>query len=97
VFEPGFMPGTGLGRDYGPVLRALGRVMAHLPGTASPARSGPALASVVLDDRWAYLRDGAFVVIDKEAEVLPYAHDRERELRLWKATKELLKRPAIAS
>jgi len=97
VFEPGVMPGTGLARAYGPFLRALGRGLQRLPGTASPARSAPALASVVLDDRWANLRDGAFVVIDKETEVLPHAHDRERELRLWEATHELPEKATIAS
>ena len=92
VFEPGFMPGTGLGRDHAPLLRALARAAQHLPGTASPTRSAPALASVALDDRWATLRDGAFVLIDKETEVLPHAHNRDRELRLWEATRELLER-----
>ncbi len=95
VFEPGIMPGTSLGREFGPVLRALGRVAARLPGTASPSTSAPALASLALDDRWAHLRDGAFVVIDREVEVAPIAHDREREARLWEATAELLtERPA---
>ncbi|WP_432897408.1 hypothetical protein ACQP1S_19490 [Micromonospora matsumotoense] len=41
-------------------------------------------ASIALDDQWAHLRDGAFVVRDKVADVRPIAHDRER--RLWDAT-----------
>lgn len=90
VFEPGFMPGTGLGRQASPALQAIARALAHLPGTATPARSGPALASLVLDDRWAHLRDGAFVVIDKEVDVLPHGHEPARERRLWEATDELL-------
>jgi hypothetical protein len=48
------------------------------------------LASVVLDDRWAHLRDGAFVVKDEEREVKPFAKDLARESRLWEATAELL-------
>jgi hypothetical protein len=44
----------------------------------------------VLDDRWAHLRDGAFVVRDEEREVKPFAIDPVRELRLWEATAELL-------
>ena len=84
------MPGTGLSRGRGPGLQRIGRVMQRIPGVSSPTRSGPALASIVLDDRWAYLRDGAFVVKDKEREVRPFAKDRAREKRLWEATAALL-------
>ncbi|GAB3580099.1 SDR family NAD(P)-dependent oxidoreductase [Amycolatopsis endophytica] len=90
VFEPGWMPGTGLGRGAPPALQAIGRGLARLPGVATPERSGPALASVALDDKWANLRDGAFVVIDRVTEVRPVAHDRDRERRLWAATAQLL-------
>jgi hypothetical protein len=90
VYEPGFMPGTGLGRDHGPAIQRIGRVIERIPGVSSPARSGPALASIVLDDRWAHLRDGAFVVKDEEREVKPFAKDPARESRLWDATAELL-------
>ncbi len=90
VFEPGVMPGTGLGRQAGPAAERIGRGIQRLPGIASPAKSGPDVASVVLDDRWAHLRDGAFVVRDKERDVKPIAHDPERERRLWDATTELL-------
>jgi NAD(P)-dependent dehydrogenase (short-subunit alcohol dehydrogenase family) len=94
VFEPGFMPGTGLGREASPAMQRLARAMEYLPGTTRPARSAPALAAVVLDDRWADLRDGALVVIDKEVDVLPHARDRQRESRLWEATSELLSKAA---
>jgi NAD(P)-dependent dehydrogenase (short-subunit alcohol dehydrogenase family) len=97
VFEPGFMPGTGIGRDYSPAVQAMARAIAHLPGMSSPTRAAPALASVVLDDHWANLRDGAFVVLGKETAVLPHAHDRDRELRLWEATRELLTKTTIPS
>ena len=90
VFEPGFMPGTGLGRNQSPSLQRIGRLMQRIPGISSPTRSGPALASLVLDDRWAHLRDGAFVVKDKERDVKPFANDPDREARLWDATAELL-------
>lgn len=90
VFEPGWMPGTALGRGAPAALRAMGRGLARLPGVATPERSGPALASVALDDRWAALRDGAFVVIDKVTEVRPVARDRDRESRLWAATAQAL-------
>jgi hypothetical protein len=90
VFEPGFMPGTGLSRGHGPGLQKIGRVIERIPGVSSPARSGPALASILLDDRWAHLSDGAFVVKDEEREVKPFANDPVRESRLWEATAELL-------
>jgi NAD(P)-dependent dehydrogenase (short-subunit alcohol dehydrogenase family) len=90
VFEPGFMPGTGLSRGHGPGLQKIGRVIERIPGVSSPARSGPTLASVVLDERWAHLKDGAFVVKDEEREVKPFAIDPARESRLWEATAELL-------
>ena len=91
VFEPGFMPGTGLGRDHGPGVQRIGRLIERIPGVSSPTHSGPMLASIVLDDRWAQLRDGAFVVKDEEREVKPFATDPARESQLWDATAELLK------
>jgi NAD(P)-dependent dehydrogenase (short-subunit alcohol dehydrogenase family) len=93
VFEPGFMPGTGLGRQAGPGLQRIGRVIQRLPipGVASPVASGPALASITLDQRWAHLRDGDFVIIDRERDVMPIANDPARERRLWDATRELLR------
>ncbi|BBZ11874.1 SDR family NAD(P)-dependent oxidoreductase [Mycobacterium branderi] len=90
VFEPGFMPGTGLGRNQSPSLQRIGRLMQRIPGISSPTRSGHTLASIALDDRWAHLRDGAFVVKDQERDVKPFANDRHREARLWDATDELL-------
>lgn len=90
VFEPGFMPGTGLARGHGAAALRIGQAIGRLPGVSSPDRSGPALASIVLDDRWAHLHDGAFVVKDKERDVRPFAKDSDREARLWDATAELL-------
>ncbi len=91
VFEPGFMPGTGLGREASPALQRIARAAGRIPGVSGPATSGPALASIALDDRWAHLRDGAFVVVDSERDVQPFAIDRQRESVLWDATAELLK------
>jgi NAD(P)-dependent dehydrogenase (short-subunit alcohol dehydrogenase family) len=93
VFEPGFMPGTGLARRAGPGIQRMGRGIQRLPipGVSSPVKSGPALASVTLDERWAHLRGGAFVIIDREREVMPIANDPVRERRLWDATRQLLR------
>jgi NAD(P)-dependent dehydrogenase (short-subunit alcohol dehydrogenase family) len=90
VFEPGFMPGTGLGRGQSPGIQRAGRTLAQIPGVSSPVKSGPALASIALDDRWAHLRAGAFVVKTQERAVKPFASDPRREARLWEATAELL-------
>lgn len=82
VFEPGWMPGTDLGRGMPAAAQAMGRGLGRLPGVA--------LASIALDAKWAHLRDGAFVLRDKVTGVQPIAQDRDRESRLWQATGELL-------
>jgi hypothetical protein len=46
----------------------------------------------VLDDRWAHLNDGAFVVKDTERTVESFATDPSRESRLWEATAQLVVR-----
>jgi NAD(P)-dependent dehydrogenase (short-subunit alcohol dehydrogenase family) len=97
VFEPGWMPGTSLARGAPAALQAVGRGLARLPGVATPEHSGPTLASIALDQQWAGLRDGAFVVRDKVIEVRPVAQDRDRESRLWAATAELLEQAGTAS
>lgn len=91
VFEPGWMPGTALSRGAPAAARAVGRVLGRVPGVSTPQRSGPLLAAMALDDRWAHVRDGAFVVKSRSTEVQPIAHDRDREQRLWEATTELLR------
>ncbi len=90
VFEPGFMPGIGLSRAHGRGVQRIGRTLQRIPGVSSPARSGPMLASIVLDDRWAHLRDGAFVVKDQEREVKAFVKHPGREAQLWNSTAELL-------
>ncbi|MEV4080150.1 hypothetical protein AB0J43_07665 [Nonomuraea fuscirosea] len=92
VFEPGWMPGTALGRGAPEALQAMSRALGRVPGVSTPRRSGPLLAAVALDDAWAHLREGAFVVKTRLTEVRPVAHDRDRERRLWEATIELLER-----
>ena len=92
VFEPGWMPGTALGRHAPAAFQAMSQALARIPGVSTPERSGPLLAAVAVDDKWAHLRDGAFVLKDKLTEVQPVAHDRDRERRLWEATAELLAR-----
>ncbi|WP_076482185.1 SDR family NAD(P)-dependent oxidoreductase [Williamsia sterculiae] len=92
VFEPGWMPSTGLAREMPAALRRVMGAIARIPGVSSPRESGPLLASVALDEKWASLRDGAFVVKTEVRDVEPFAVDRERESRLWTATAELIER-----
>jgi NAD(P)-dependent dehydrogenase (short-subunit alcohol dehydrogenase family) len=92
VFEPGWMPGTGLSRDAGEsVARAL-RMISRIPGVSTAEKSGPMLAEVAVGERWAGARDGAFVLKDHEIPVKPFAIDPAREARLWEATAELLEK-----
>lgn len=97
VFEPGWMPGTDLGRGAPAAAQAMSRALGRVPGVSTPARSGPALAAVALDPKWASLRDGAFVLKDRVVEVHPLAVDPARERRLWEATTELLTRAESTS
>lgn len=90
VFEPGWMPGTSLGRSAPQAAQAFMRGLGRLPGVSTPEKSGPLLASVALDERWSHLRDGAFVLKDHVIQPKPITHDRTREQRLWSATTELL-------
>jgi NAD(P)-dependent dehydrogenase (short-subunit alcohol dehydrogenase family) len=92
VFEPGWMPGTALGRGAPQVLQTISRVLGRIPGVSTPQRSGPLLAALALDDKWEHLRDGAFVLKTQLTEVHPVAHNPDRERRLWQATTELLNR-----
>jgi NAD(P)-dependent dehydrogenase (short-subunit alcohol dehydrogenase family) len=92
VFEPGWMPGTALGRGAPAAAQAMSRALGRMPGVSTPERSGPLLAAMAVDDKWAHLRAGAFVVKTKLTEVQPIANDGDRERRLWEATTELLDR-----
>lgn len=91
VFEPGWMPTTGLSREMPEQVRRVMALIGRLPMVSTPEKSGPLLASVALDQRWAHLRDGAFVVKTEVRPVEPFALDPVREARLWEATQELLK------
>lgn len=95
VFEPGWMPSTGLTREMPQSVKRLMSAVARIPGVSSPETSGPLLASMAIDPRWSDLRDGAFIVKSEERPVRPFAVDRARELRLWEATDELLRSTAI--
>jgi hypothetical protein len=87
-------------RSAPPVRR---RDAAHGARTATaarnrvPGRVRVRAPPIVLDDRWAHLRDGAFVVREKERDVRPIAQHPGRKRRLWDATAELLRATTPAS
>jgi NAD(P)-dependent dehydrogenase (short-subunit alcohol dehydrogenase family) len=94
VFDPGLMPGTGLVRDAGPGVRfawnTVMKAMRVMPGVSSARRSGRLLAEVAVDPRWAGLRDGAYVEIDRVTDPAPHTFDEAREKRLWEASEALV-------
>lgn len=63
-FDPGFNPGTGLARDYGPVAQALFKTLLplviHGENVSSPRISGRALAALVADPGYASARGGYY-------------------------------------
>lgn len=67
VSEPGFIPRAGLSGQFSRGMQRIGCGIQRLPAIASPAKSGPTLVSVVLDNRWAHLRGGSFVVETRSA------------------------------
>jgi len=101
VYDPGLMPGTGLVRDAGPGVRfawsTVMKAMRVLPGVSSPGRSGRVLADLAVDTRWAGLRDGDYVEIDRQGEPATHAFDEARERRLWEASETLVTRVLTGS
>ncbi len=95
VIEPGFMQGTGLSRER---ARLCGRCCGHC-GISQGWRAIPLGAGTRLDCPRGPLDAPSrrtFVMIDKETEVAPFAHDRDRKLGLWEATVDLLEKAALA-
>ncbi|MGK8503958.1 SDR family NAD(P)-dependent oxidoreductase [Nocardia asiatica] len=90
-FNPGFVPGTDLARDAGPVSRfAMRRILPLLAGTpfaTSRAAAGRYLADVVLGVTAA--PTGSYVDRDRVTRSSEESYDRRREAELW-ATAERL-------
>jgi light-dependent protochlorophyllide reductase len=93
AFDPGLMPGTGLARDYGAVRRFFWHnimpLMANrLPEVSTPARSGAALARLVVDPGLANAT-GKYYVIEKERPSSGESHDRAKAADLWATSLKL--------
>ena len=97
AYEPGLVPGSGLGRDYPPALRFVWeRILPGLAWTLSPVlpsinpapKAGRALAKVVLDPALER-RSGKYFPSHtrwREAPSSDFSYDRERARELWEAS-----------
>jgi len=97
AWEPGLVPGSGLGRDYPPALRFVWeRILPGLAWTLSPVlpsinpapKSGRALARVVLDPALERHSGKYFPSHTRwrEARSSDFSYDRERARELWEAS-----------
>ncbi|WP_174186636.1 SDR family NAD(P)-dependent oxidoreductase [Nocardia barduliensis] len=91
-FNPGFVPGTDLARDAGPVARfAMRRVLPVLAGTpfaTSRAAAGRYLADVVLGVTAA--PTGCYVDRGRVARSSEESYDQRREAELWAAAERFI-------
>ncbi|MFC5379405.1 SDR family NAD(P)-dependent oxidoreductase [Aquipuribacter nitratireducens] len=92
VYDPGLVPGTGLGRHMPAYKRwvweNLMPAMQVLPGAASARRSAGHLAGLALGDTHAGLH-GAYVELGRVRATAPPTYDRARQDRLWQVCEEL--------
>jgi NAD(P)-dependent dehydrogenase (short-subunit alcohol dehydrogenase family) len=86
TFNPGYVPGTGLVRDAGPVVRfasrTLMRALAATPLAMSPAAAGGLLADAVIGPRPA--ESGAYIDRREVTPSSPASYDHDREEDLWR-------------
>jgi NAD(P)-dependent dehydrogenase (short-subunit alcohol dehydrogenase family) len=96
-YDPGLVPGSGLARDYPPVLRfvwdrvlpGLARVLSPVLPTINPApKSGAALARLVTDPTLERVTGKYFPSHSRwnEAASSDASYDRERQRELWDAS-----------
>jgi protochlorophyllide reductase len=80
AFDPGLMPGTGLARDATPLRQFAWRIVlpliaVALPGTSTPARSGAALAALLVEPD---LAPGTGLHLDQRLRRKPSSADSHR-------------------
>lgn len=92
VFDPGLMPGTGLGRELKGVQRfAWNRVMpamTFLPAWSTPRRSAGHLAALALGETHPDLA-GGYVELGRERRSSQASYDLQAQQRLWQALEDL--------
>jgi NAD(P)-dependent dehydrogenase (short-subunit alcohol dehydrogenase family) len=94
AFDPGLMPGTGLGRDYSPVQRFVwNRVMPGLtpvvPNVNTPKRSGSALARLAVDPALEGIT-GAYFMGGRPIASSQDSYDRRKARDLWETSERLV-------
>lgn len=98
AFDPGMMPGSGLGRDYPPLQRFAWRyvmpALRFLPGVNSTGTSGRHLAALVADHRFDGVT-GMYFEGDKPALSSADSYDIERAQELWTTSERLLTHAAV--
>ena len=93
AFDPGLMPGTGLGRDYSAVQRfAWNHVMPALtpvvPNVNTPKRSGAALARLAVNPALEGVT-GAYFMGRKPVASSQASYDRRKARDLWETSERL--------
>ncbi len=100
AFDPGLMPGTGLARDYSPVMSwmwesvlpripALARLVFRAEPTPMPV-SGANLARLAVDPAWEGVT-GQYVQGAQAVPSSPASHDERVAYELWESSKALVK------
>lgn len=97
TFDPGFNPGTGLARDYGPigeaVFKTVLKLVVHGENVTSPPVSGRALAALTADAQYASARGDYFSM--RHHKMKPWtpstlARDDAACAKLWDDSRSLL-------
>ncbi|MFK4548331.1 hypothetical protein RKD29_007927 [Streptomyces tendae] len=92
-FNPGFVPGTGLTREAGALVRLAMRTIMRLitltPLASTQQEAGRHLADVVLGLTPA--QSGSYVDRTSEVSSSAQSYDPDREQRLWTAVEELVR------
>lgn len=97
TFDPGFNPGTGLARDYGPIGQAIFKtvlkLIVHGENVTSPPKSGGALAALTTDPHYATARGDYFSM--RHHKMQPWtpsvlARDDAACAKLWDDSRKLL-------
>jgi hypothetical protein len=93
VFDPGLMPGSGLARDYPPLLRLAWRFLLPalrvLPGVRNTRASGQYLAALVDDARLDGVT-GEYFDGPRSCRSSVDSYDRAKALDLWETSEGLV-------
>lgn len=93
AFDPGLMPGSGLAREYGPVLKLVWRyvfqLLRVLPNVNSVATSGRRLAALVHDARFEGVT-GTYYERERPIRSSTDSYDAAKALDLWVTSERLV-------